>query len=235
MITIGILGVVIAMTLPAIIGSYKEKAATTQLKKTYSILSQAFNQIVSETGADPRGWGMGDMYDKNTHIIMANQFVPYLNIMYNCVGKDQEYTKKHCIANPDYSDPTYRAIVRLMDGTTLSFRNWFADCKGRYGNNKYLQNVCGTITVDINGQKNPNLLGNDMFIFYMTTYGIYPIGTEYETRLTFSDYCDKTKGWGTMYNSYYNGAGCTAWVIYNENQEYLKCTGLGWGGKKKCR
>ena len=102
MITIGILGVVIAMTLPAIIGSYKEKAATTQLKKTYSILSQAFNQIVSETGADPRGWGMGDMSDANTHIIMANQFVPYLNIMYNCVGKDANYTKKHCASNTSY-------------------------------------------------------------------------------------------------------------------------------------
>ena len=33
----------------------------------------------------------------------------------------------------------------------------------------------------------------------------------------------------------YNGYGCTAWVIYNENMDYLHCNGLGWDKKVRCR
>ena len=29
--------------------------------------------------------------------------------------------------------------------------------------------------------------------------------------------------------------GCTAWVLYNENMDYLKCDDLSWSGKKKCK
>lgn len=33
-----------------------------------------------------------------------------------------------------------------------------------------------------------------------------------------------------------NGYGCTAWVIYNENMDYLHCRSkLQWSGAKKCK
>ena len=35
--------------------------------------------------------------------------------------------------------------------------------------------------------------------------------------------------------SQYNGRACTAWVIYNENMDYLHCDDLSWGGKHKCK
>lgn len=30
------------------------------------------------------------------------------------------------------------------------------------------------------------------------------------------------------------GGGCTAWVIFNENMDYLHCDDLSWNGKTKC-
>ena len=32
-----------------------------------------------------------------------------------------------------------------------------------------------------------------------------------------------------------NGYGCAAWVMYNENMDYLYCNDLSWNGKHKCR
>ena len=196
---------------------------------------QVFNKIVYDTGSEPKDWGMGNMNDPNSHIILANKFVPYLKIAQNCVGKSTEYTKKHCIDNNKYSNSNSYASVRLIDGTTVIFRTYDSLCNTKYGNNKYLQNVCGSVMVDINGSKNPNNLGNDMFKFHVTNYGIYPMGTELETVLTFGKYCDKEIGWGNYIGGLENGSGCTAWVLYNENQEYLRCSDLSWNQKHKCK
>ena len=32
-----------------------------------------------------------------------------------------------------------------------------------------------------------------------------------------------------------NGVGCAAWVILNENMDYLHCSDIGWGGKASCK
>ena len=36
-------------------------------------------------------------------------------------------------------------------------------------------------------------------------------------------------------NEYANGNGCTAWVIINENMDYLHCSDLSWTGKHSCK
>lgn len=44
LITLGIIGVVAAMTLPSLVGNYKKKQAVTQLQKVYTVLNQALRQ-----------------------------------------------------------------------------------------------------------------------------------------------------------------------------------------------
>ena len=235
LITLGIIGIIAAMTLPTLIQRKQEKVTVTRLKKAYSILSQTYDRMVYELGSEPRDWGMGGMYEEETHIILANKFLPYLNVIQNCIGKDKDFVTKHCIDNVKYADPKNYASVRLIDGMTLIFRNWTSTCNYNFGNEKHLQNVCGSLIVDINGPGSPNLNGNDIFVFYLTNYGIYPVGTQFDTAIPFNKYCDKDTEWGKIVGSFNNGAGCTAWVLYNENQEYLRCSDLDWNGKKKCR
>ncbi len=235
LITLGIIGIIAAMTLPSLVGRYQEKVTVTRLKKYYSILSQAFERSVYDTQTNPKDWGMGDMYDAQSHINFANHFVPYLNISQNCVGKDNNYAMKHCFATGDNANPIYYAHVVLNDGTRVSFRLWWSDCQGKFGTSKPLESVCGSIGLDLNGNKAPNQLGQDRFDFYLTNLGVFPAGTQTETRLSFSTYCDKDAGWGTSIGGFGNGTGCTAWVLYNENMEYLRCSDLDWSGKNKCR
>ena len=51
--------------------------------------------------------------------------------------------------------------------------------------------------------------------------------------ITFNTHCrDKNAG---FLSGGPNGAGCTAWVIYNENMDYLRCDDLSWDGKHECK
>lgn len=233
LITLGIIGIIAAMTLPTLIQKQQEKIKVTQLKKIYSIFSQVFERIVSESGFEPKDWGMGGMHDRDSHKIFAKKFIPYLNIMNNCVDMNSADATKYC--GSIYSNPSSYANVRLIDGTTVIFRLWNPVCDWKFGNSKQMQNVCGTISVDLNGSKEPNTPGQDLFAFYFTNYGIVPIGTQQDTKLTFNTYCDKNKTWGSQIGGYTNGMGCTAWIIYNENMEYLHCSGLDWSSKTKCK
>ncbi len=236
LITLGIIGIVAAMTLPSIIQRKQEKVIVNQLKKTYSLLQQVYDRIVFETGSNPRDWGMTGMYEENSHIIMANKFIPYFKVIQNCIGKDSSFTKNHCVDDSKYADPINYASVRLIDGTTLIFRHWKGQCNWNWGNTKALENVCGAIVVDLNGPKSPNMHGQDMFEFYLTNYGVIPVGMQGETRHSFIKACNLSVGpWGTNIGANFrNGVGCTAWVLFNENMDYLHCKDLDWGGKTKC-
>lgn len=50
LITLGILGVVIAMTLPALISQHKKKEVEARLKKFYSVANQAIMQSEVKNG-----------------------------------------------------------------------------------------------------------------------------------------------------------------------------------------
>jgi len=55
LITLGIIGVVAAMTIPTLMQKYYEKQTVAKLKETYSILSQALKSASQEEGL-PEEW-----------------------------------------------------------------------------------------------------------------------------------------------------------------------------------
>lgn len=61
LITLGIIGIVAAMTLPAVINDTKNKELEVGFKKGYSIISQAVMRMQSEEGmiANTNNYGMG--------------------------------------------------------------------------------------------------------------------------------------------------------------------------------
>lgn len=56
LITLGIIGVVAAMTLPALVQNYKEQETVTRVKKFYSVFSQAYAQAILDNGTIDN-WG----------------------------------------------------------------------------------------------------------------------------------------------------------------------------------
>jgi len=233
-ITLGIIGVVAAMTIPTLIQNANEKATVVALKKAYSVLSQAYTLAVNENGT-PDTWNLTGDAAGNTNLI--NAVAPYLKLTKNC------YQSSGCF-NPGVKYKQFNGTVRtapidneldsakaqLSDGTLL--KTWAYGNNVTVGNTLALQSVSGTFMVDVNGNKPPNQTGVDTFEFYVTKYGIIPRGTAAETIANGAD--DATFNVNCKDKATANGNGCTAWVIYNENMDYLKCADLSWTGKTKC-
>lgn len=53
LITLGIIGIVAAMTLPSLIGNYKKKVLKEQFKVAYSLLQQTWNKVVADLEYTP--------------------------------------------------------------------------------------------------------------------------------------------------------------------------------------
>ena len=221
LITLGIIGVVTAMTMPSLIQNYQEKATVTKLKKCYSLVSQAYVSILNDEGGS-------DTLQAGDDLEMMEKFGKYLKYQKTC-GRN-----KGCFPNVTYKsvtgngyskwedDTTDRSRAILTDGTLIMF-NKSAMWGGNEGNYLYAQ-----IYVDINGFKGPNQLGRDFFYFYINPEKIVPAGAkaleEKNEDQKFTKNCIQQ-----------NGYACAAWVIYNENMDYLHCKDLSWDGKHSCK
>lgn len=212
LITLGIIGVIAALTLPSVVGKYKEKAVVSQLKKSYSTLSQALLMAIADNG-DPEGWG-ASTYNYETssgeskEILITNLdlIVKYLNVIRDCGHETKgcmpdDYLMLNGAKERNFEKLSYYRKVVLEDGTLLAMQGYGTDNPGR-----------GEIWVDVNGHKKPNKVGEDMFLFGVDKSKVYPYGLDSNlSSEEIKKQCNR-KGSG-----YY----CTLWVITDENQKYL--------------
>jgi len=228
LITIGIIGVVCAMTIPTLMQNMQERATIAALRKIMSTLSNAYTLAVQENGT-PENWGLAATAIGAEN--MLNTIATYLNISKNCGRNSGCFPTNYLKLNNDaYTNNidgnSNMAKVQLADGSLLAAGAYSNCTTYNWGSTPALQNLCGEFYVDINGFKKPNQWGKDLFLFNLTKYGIIPAGTaQYTSGYTF-DSC-KTSASAI-------GHTCAAWVIYNENMDYLHCSDLSWGGKTKC-
>lgn len=215
LITLGVIGVVAAMTLPSVITNYKEKETVVRLKKAYSIISNAYTLIL-EKYDDPSNWGLTK---DNYSSIATNYFAENMKNVQICSNDGKEcfvnIFRKDMRNNPTTQRLNSKKGIITPDGIVIGFtiqdEQQLSECI-------YLQ-YCFNAVVDINGDKGPNRWGVDTFIFHVKKDKIVPRGmknTSAESTSTCSTDSDGHIGW-------FNGSGCTAWVLYNENMDYLKC------------
>ena len=237
LITLGIIGVVAAMTLPTLIQKNQEKVTITKLKKMYSILSQAYLYAVEDNGT-PDLWGFGnrdagaeeddDMdYEASNAQILKNKLFSQVKNIKIC---DKGLKKSECgladhyyYANGSVATELDSKVssLSMIDGSGIIILVNSGDCTEARGTGKYLTNICGWIFIDVNGKNAPNTLGRDLFGFYLTKNGIIPSGTQDETTYSFT---------------HSTGHGRTAWIIFNENMDYLRCPDdLSWDGRSSCK
>lgn len=229
LITLGIIGIIAAITIPSLINNTDEVATITALKKSYSTLSNAYKLAENDNGT-PDNWGFS----------VANQrpylekMVPYLNVSKDCLDGSKGCFPKgvmYKLLYPDgddsmnaqvYDDSTSPKLA-LADGTSIIGFMSSSSCTDPRGSTPVLSNVCGYLVVDINGYKNPNQHGKDTFYFYLTKYGVFPTGSAQDS-YNFTDYCEGD----------YGGSACAAWILSNQNMDYTKCRDLDWDTKTKC-
>ncbi len=220
LITLAIIGIVAALTVPTVIRNYQERQTVTALKKFYTEISQAYAR--AQVGnATPDTWNWGAGADGTSADKIIDILAPYLKITKRCGnagGCFSPDTYKTLNKNISWHGPNFGQYASAQFANGLAF--WIytqgSGCTTNRGSTKGLGSICGHIGVDLNGYKKPNQLGHDTFYFYLTKYNIIPMGTKDETMYTISNYCKIS----TQTDN--NGFACTAWVIQKGNMDYLK-------------
>lgn len=154
LITLAIIGVVAAMTVPTLMQNHQRKAYTTQLHQVYTLLSQAFMQYMTDKNA------------LNLHEAGLTSSAEITNFM-------QNYFKivKSCT---NFTDCFYDGTYKNINGSDLNNSSYwpgsanapcFVIANGAslcLENAKY-HGTYGHITIDVNGKAGPNVAGRDLY------------------------------------------------------------------------
>ena len=220
LITLGIIGVVAAMTLPALIQKQNDRQIVTSLKKNYSILSQALvkSQLqlgffetwdLEPTNMNPEEGGapakMKEIYER---------IKPELKVLKECEdkagcwhnGKTKNLSGSYTTSSRDSIGIGEGILIfRLADGTNISIDDQSVTNLKQLGSNYNKSTYI--FWVDANGDKKPNTIGRDIFAFILTNKGLVPAGIDDDTKCS-------TKA------TPYAGAACTAKVLAEGKIDY---------------
>ena len=222
LITLGIIGVVAAMTLPALVNKYQERAWLTAFKTNYSILSQAYLRAYQKYGI-PEEWGLPDDNQEESCKKAAEYLLPYLNLAKDFKQNDKRSTHRLPVnylgLNGRKLSDNWNGwkethyIFALANGATAGISQ-----TGLLGKDGVDDRYLIEIYLDTNGAKGPNQFGKDFFMLFLNTKNNSPIVTGYPKWWVSEKSCsidsDSTSYWG-------NGGGCAIWLINHGNMDYL--------------
>ena len=126
LITLGIIGVVAAMTMPSLMQNYKRQQATARIKKFVSVINQAL--ISAENDLGPReDWVIGEMDNSDSAYNFLNTYIkPYI--------KSADIEKRTLLG-------MNMATLRFVDGSQMSIKigacyDIYYDINGEKGPNE---------------------------------------------------------------------------------------------------
>lgn len=222
LITLGIVGIVAAMTLPSLVGNHRRKVLESQFKRSYSQAAQALEATKFELGLTDLNAAFTHYDEENKEYINADL---YTDTFYKQVNiKNKVDSKKYADQIRNYTlDRTFTSnnitctpVYMLKDGSSICTKIWSRRI---------------SITVDINGPQNkPNAFGHDIFMFLVNNQDVLqgqkpsegapdPNNEYYETN---KNPCS------IKYNTAGNGIGCSYYALMNEcpdgkGKSYWEC------------
>lgn len=166
LITLGIIGVVAAMTIPTLLNATQDLQFKVAWKKEFSVLSQATELMKKDNGGDL----IGLFTDVNA---MRDNYMNYLKVVKYC---DYDAAGNCFPVNVTLLNGTTDTFATpagfiLSDGTSVALAAWVSsDCTNTaYGHDPTggwggaPTESCGSIFIDINGSKQPNKVSKDIF------------------------------------------------------------------------
>ncbi len=208
LITLGIIGVVAAMTLPVLIQKQNTKILESQFKKSYSNAAQALLTTKFALGVDNLQQNFAIFDESNEVYTNSDKFIK------------EYYKQMKVVQTKNYSSPplnyvktknfqtdaiTCLPINILPDGSSMCTNIWSSTI---------------SVTVDVNGpDKKPNAFGHDIFMFRVAANKDILIGQkpgdgepdpDAEYAETNKRPCSK------KYQTAGNGLGCSYYALMNE-------------------
>lgn len=186
LVTLVIIGVISAMTIPQLKKVSEEHSYVSATKKAYTTLTDLTRKLKTEYGPVKMWTGFSMLTAMKNEMNVANKSIEAYNILH-LNGE-----------NSGLGITNSRSGFYTVDGVFWAVGDFSTVC------DKVLEgvytNACRIFYVDINGKSAPNIIGVDVHGFYLTNQGLFPFGAG--EGISTPD-CSKT---GT-------GLGCTARII----------------------
>ena len=201
LITLGIIGVVAAMTMPSLIANYQNRVLLTAVKKTYSV----FNNAVKLALSDRESTDIITVFDTaNTSLQTTETLQKYFNGAVLCTKSSTlcpaysvkaQYGKKNAVTGASvYQSSMAPPYLKLVDGSFIKINQHSSciterpaqrckeDSSGNvipnsdgtdceYEDYTWIDTRCAMVQIDTNGIKAPNQYGADIY-----QIGIYENG-----------------------------------------------------------
>ena len=166
LITLGIIGVVAAITLPTLIANYQKTVWVNQLKKIYSTLNEGYKQMAASEGCT------------TLRCADISEDWPITNFDFTKIKTKEKFVKTFKLENVYVagvpSNSIYNYKIKTLSGDEHTFSE---ECVGYNESGlvgttssgeiiSFANTLVGPlIAVDINGLKSPNTMGRDIFVF----------------------------------------------------------------------
>lgn len=219
LITLGIIGIVAAMTLPALMQSWNDKASVTKVKKAYSLLNQAYLRSKEDNGPISE-WNITTTKD------IIPYFTPYIKNIRICKNeKGCNLKRSYDLTGKSYTNNLYyydfidaSGIAYIFGADDIVHKEDAKKYGGGRNTNNNEQIMMYTAIVNIDNKKDNLRYGINTFVFFITDKGIVPYGVIGWGKASM---CNPSKPSTTP--GWWNGEGCAGWVITEGNMDYIKC------------
>lgn len=214
LITLGIIGVVAALTIPTLISNYQKQVYVTRLQKGISVLNNGVRLMMADEGVDTLDQvaantdcstdGSDALIKMNPseseRACINNYFSKYFKIVnYNKLADAEEFTQLK--ATTLHNGNSARIFVSLNFAGAYGFQT--QDGMIFY---PWSWGLGGIGIIDVTGTAGPNEFGRDIFFLSVNDYGYYSVyGVDSWNKESSIDYCgDNAQG---------NGYACSARIM----------------------
>ena len=170
LVTLGIIGVVSAMTVPSLMQNYQRQSYVTQLHKVYNEFSQALLRYQTDNNAlNLKEAGLSSQDNVNSFINS------YFKVVKECDTMDDCFATAYLSLNSGKKlEGTYDKNLKsyvLANGAAI--RPYYTGQPNKIIN----------LALDTNGPKGPNIVGRDFFFLYVYNNGLIDDTTGSDTSL----------------------------------------------------
>ena len=194
LITLVIIGIIAAISVPVLINKYEKHQTAVKLKKVYSELSQAVS-LAKVYHGNKETWD----FSINKPIEFFDKYmVPFVKISESKMSE----IRREGINYRNLKGDIELNMMAMSDNakilTLVSGEQIIMATSSSYSEEEQSEIARYTILVDINGSKGPNKFGRDTFFFSITPIGIVPHshidGESYTKKRTRSELLNGTSG-----------------------------------------
>lgn len=207
LVTLMIIGVIAALTIPALISNSQKQMYAEGLKKAYTNFSSVSKSIQADYNSVGKIDRTGLFDVSTTNTTLGSEIVKYFKIAQNC-----DTTGSTCWENYNlhYDGSGNTSTIKTnsyykfvtVDGMSWAISNYSDNCTTDSSSAitpNPLENVCFMALMDVNGYRGPNRAGRDVFVLRVTKDGsVYVAGTVLDSS-TYSANCNTSAAVSTSH------------------------------------